>query len=80
MVQLLRQKVNLSLKRAILVLAVASVVFGSQVHAAWPEKPITIVVPVPVGGSGDLLARIVAKRLPSQPGQPVVVENTPDAD
>jgi tripartite-type tricarboxylate transporter receptor subunit TctC len=66
------------MRRALVVGALISVVFqGAQ--AAWPEKPITIVVPVPPGGSGDLLARTIAQRLPAILGQPVIVDNKPGA-
>jgi len=41
----------------------------------YPIKPITIVVGFSAGGSSDVIARIVAERLSSGLGQPVVVEN-----
>ena len=34
--------------------------------AAYPEKPITIVVPYPPGGAADVLGRIVARHLQLQ--------------
>ncbi|MCX7229987.1 MAG: tripartite tricarboxylate transporter substrate binding protein [Burkholderiales bacterium] len=43
--------------------------------AALPARPLRIVVPVPPGGSLDLLARTVARELSPRIGQPVVVEN-----
>lgn len=44
--------------------------------AAWPSRPISIVVPFPPGGSNDLLARPVAMKLQQAlNGHPVVVEN-----
>ncbi len=45
----------------------------------YPTKPITIVVGYSAGGGVDTLARIVAEKLPSMLGQPVVVENKPGA-
>jgi tripartite-type tricarboxylate transporter receptor subunit TctC len=42
---------------------------------SWPTKPIRILVPVPPGGSLDLLARTIAKDLSPALGQQVLVEN-----
>ncbi len=42
---------------------------------AYPSKPIRLIVPYPAGGSSDNAARIVADRLATQLGQPIVVDN-----
>ena len=47
----------------------------AQSPASYPTRPITIVSPIPPGGSNDVLTRDVAKRLQEKWGQPVVVEN-----
>src|SRR4051812_30405446 len=47
---------------------------GAQT-AAWPSKPIRLVVPYPAGGSTDFIGRLVAQQLSLQLGVPVVVEN-----
>ena len=43
--------------------------------AAWPTKPITMIVPFPPGGLADLVARPVAEAMSRDLGQPVVIEN-----
>lgn len=43
--------------------------------AAWPQRPIRLIVPAPPGGTTDTWARIMAQGMSPQLGQPVVVEN-----
>src|SRR6185369_15513976 len=44
-------------------------------QAAWPNRPIRIVVPYAAGSSPDVIARIVSEKLSPRLGQPVVIEN-----
>ena len=44
-------------------------------QAAWPEKPITLIVPWAAGGSTDILARVLSEGLTQSLGQSVIVEN-----
>ncbi|CAN1506304.1 PBP2_Bug_TTT domain containing protein [Burkholderiaceae bacterium] len=44
-------------------------------QAAFPDKPVTIVVPYGVGGSSDAQARVVAQALSKKWNQPVVIDN-----
>jgi tripartite-type tricarboxylate transporter receptor subunit TctC len=45
--------------------------------AAFPNRPIKIVVPFPAGGGTDILARLVGQKMSERWGQPVVIENRP---
>ena len=44
---------------------------------SYPNRTITMVVPLPAGGTADLLARVAAEQIRNVLGQPVVVENRP---
>ncbi len=65
------------MKKALLAgsLAILALAGAASAQAAWPERPITMVVPFPPGGPTDLVARVLAKQLTDQLGQTVVVEN-----
>lgn len=47
--------------------------------AAYPDKPVTVIVPFAAGGPTDVLARVIAERMARDLEQPMVVENTPGA-
>lgn len=65
------------MKKALLAggFALLALTGAGSAQAAWPERPVTMVVPFPPGGPTDLVARVLAKQLTDQLGQTVVVEN-----
>lgn len=62
-----------SLLKSIAALAVAC--SFATAHAAWPDRPITLIVPWAAGGGTDATARIVGALLEKELGQPVNVVN-----
>ncbi|MBI5907446.1 MAG: tripartite tricarboxylate transporter substrate binding protein [Burkholderiales bacterium] len=59
--------------------AVPSSLFAAEPPAAFPSRPITLIVPWPAGGATDISMRILGELAARQLGQPVVVENRPGA-
>ncbi|MEJ8859440.1 tripartite tricarboxylate transporter substrate binding protein [Variovorax robiniae] len=57
----------------------ASLLAAASVHAAFPDRPITMVVPYAPGGSADALARVLAVRMGAKLGTSVIVDNRPGA-
>jgi tripartite-type tricarboxylate transporter receptor subunit TctC len=45
----------------------------------YPNRAITIVVPLSVGGIADIVPRMIAEKLSAKLGQPVIIENKPGA-
>lgn len=60
---------------AVLMLLAIPVPALAQGGAAYPTKPIRLLVGVPPGGTTDLVARLVGDQLGRQLGQPIVIEN-----
>ncbi|NDZ14086.1 Twin-arginine translocation pathway signal [Variovorax sp. WS11] len=61
------------------ILATLLLAAGATAAQAWPDQPITLVVPYTPGTGIDLIARQLSARLPAALGQPVVVDNVAGA-
>lgn len=48
---------------------------AARAQAAYPNRPVRLVVPYPPGGATDVIARMIGEKLTTQWGQPVVIEN-----
>jgi len=65
------------LTRALAIAFALGLAFNAR--AAWPDRPIKIIVAPAAGSSTDVATRIVAERLSKILGQPIVIENKPGA-
>ncbi len=57
------------------VMALLGWTLASSVWAAWPDRPLKLIVPAPAGGTSDIVARVFGQKLSADIGQPVVIEN-----
>src|SRR5688572_20393711 len=62
-------------RRSLAVLAAGLAFAAATAQAAWPERPITLIVPWGAGGGTDATARIIGSLLEKELGQPVNVVN-----
>jgi tripartite-type tricarboxylate transporter receptor subunit TctC len=74
---------TLSRRRAVVALlattAAAVMPQGAKAQAAWPAKPIRLVVPSAAGGAPDLICRILGNEMAQVLGQAVIIDNKPGA-
>jgi tripartite-type tricarboxylate transporter receptor subunit TctC len=66
----------MNLRRWLMVTALA---LPFAAHAAWPERPVRIVVTFAPGGASDIVARAISEPLGKALGQAIVVDNKPGA-
>ena len=62
------------MSRAILFLLA---LLATPAFAAWPEKPIKVLIGYAPGGSTDVVARLISPKLGEKLGQPIIIENKP---
>lgn len=55
--------------------AFAALLLGQAAKAAYPDRPIKMIIPWPPGGGSDTIGRIVAKHMSEKLGQPIVIDN-----
>lgn len=63
--------------RSALMLSLA--LLAAAAHAAWPDKPIRVIVPYPPGGPSDIVLRTAIEKMQPVLKQPIVLENKPGA-
>lgn len=69
----MQAQTNLKMKRILLGLVL---LFGVGLQAAaWPDKPVLVIVPYPAGGFTDVVTRVLTEEVGRQLGQPLIVEN-----
>jgi tripartite-type tricarboxylate transporter receptor subunit TctC len=63
-------------KYALMLLALAAALPAAQAQTGkWPDKPVRVVVPMPAGGTSDVIARLFTSRLSDEYGQQFIVDN-----
>jgi tripartite-type tricarboxylate transporter receptor subunit TctC len=48
---------------------------ANDAAASYPDKPVTIIVPFPAGGTSDVMGRLIGDELGKELGQPFIIEN-----
>src|SRR4029078_4423167 len=68
-------RANFNRRTVLAAVAIAATVGFGSARAAWPERPVTLIVPWGAGGGHEPPARIIASLLEKELGQPVTVVN-----
>ncbi|MBE9603237.1 tripartite tricarboxylate transporter substrate binding protein [Acetobacteraceae bacterium H6797] len=67
-------------RRTLLSLLGAAALARPALAATWPDRPVTVVVPFPPGGSNDVVTRLFAQSFAQRLGQPFVIDNRAGAN
>ncbi|MGE0800542.1 MAG: Bug family tripartite tricarboxylate transporter substrate binding protein [Lautropia sp.] len=70
-----RRQFSFGLSSSIAALCTAGAMPGARAQAAYPAQTVKVIVALPVGGSVDMVARVLSQSLASALGQPFVVDN-----
>jgi tripartite-type tricarboxylate transporter receptor subunit TctC len=62
---------------SVLPVAAAILFWGALAHADYPDRPVRLIVGSGAGGVNDIIARVLAEKMSTTLGQPIVVENRP---
>ncbi|MBS0337875.1 MAG: tripartite tricarboxylate transporter substrate binding protein [Proteobacteria bacterium] len=62
------------------VAALCAALACAHAHALYPDRPVRVVAPVPAGGPGDALGRLLAQKMAESTGQKFVVANRADGN
>lgn len=65
--------------RATTAFVLAAGLFGTAAHAAYPERPVRVVIGLQAGASTDTLGRALAQKLSERLGQQFLIDNRPGA-
>ena len=66
-------------RRQLIASGLVSGLLPGLAHAAYPERPLAVIVPFPPGGRTDLMGRLLSQYIAKHLGQSVVVMNKPGA-
>lgn len=62
-------------RRSFVVSAAATLAMPAVARAAFPGRPITIIIPYAAGGAGDVIARLISDPIEKKLGQPLVIDS-----
>jgi len=68
-------KIVRALTFALIALALGTASVAARAQAAWPQKPIRMIIPFAPGGASDFAGRIISPRLTEVLGQQIIIEN-----
>jgi tripartite-type tricarboxylate transporter receptor subunit TctC len=61
-------------RRAFVTAAAAAMFLPRRALAAFPERPVTVIVPYAAGGAGDVITRLISEPMEKKLGQPIVID------